>query len=98
MGDCELACGSDLNVVNEFKPLDQTLRIMSTVMKHRSEALWTMGELKLLGKVPDSVLARRIGRTIKEIVEERQRRRIKLVTPPRRWTARETKMLGRNFD
>jgi hypothetical protein len=48
--------------------------------------------------VPDSVLARRIGRTIKEIVEERQWRRIRLVTPPRRWTARETKLLGRYFD
>ena len=71
---------------------------MFTVMNRRSEARWTMAELKLLGKVPDSVLARRIGRTIKEIVEERLRRRIRLVTPPRRWTARETKMLGHYFD
>jgi hypothetical protein len=33
----------------------------------RRGALWTVGELKQLGKVPDSVLASRTGRTIKEV-------------------------------
>jgi hypothetical protein len=81
-----------------FKQRNQTLQSMAAAIKHRREARWTIAELKLIGKVPDSVLARRIGRTIKEIVEERQWRRIRLVTPPRRWTARETKLLGRYFD
>src|SRR2546422_6135777 len=66
--------------------------------KLRRDAPWTLSELKQLGKVPDSVLARRAGRTIKEVVAERERRRIALPTPPRRWTAREIKMLGRLND
>jgi hypothetical protein len=81
-----------------FKQRDQILQTMSTVIKQRREARWKMAELKLLGKMPDFVRARRIGGTIKEIVGERQRRRIRLVTPPRRWTARENKMLGHYFD
>ena len=44
---------------------------------------WTMAELRQLGKVPDSVLARRLHRTIKEIVAERQRRRILHARIPR---------------
>ena len=39
---------------------------------------WTLAEVRQLGNVPDSVLARRTGRTIKEVVAERERRRIKL--------------------
>jgi hypothetical protein len=46
---------------------------------------------------PDSALARRTGRT-KEVVAERERRRVRLPTPPRRWTAGEIKMLGRYPD
>src|ERR1035441_3021272 len=60
----------------------------------RRYARWTAKEVKLLGKVPDSVLARRWGRTIKEVVAEREARRIGLVTAPRRWTARELRLLG----
>src|SRR6266508_1340789 len=67
-------------------------------IKSRCAAPWTVAELKQLGKVPDSVLARRTGRTIKEIVAMRQHRRIGLPTPPRRWTAREIRMLGRYYD
>src|SRR5580693_8130809 len=81
-----------------FKQCNHIFQTMSAVIKHQREARWTIAELKLIGKVPDSVLARRTGRTIKEIVEERQRRRIRLETPPQRWTARETKLLGRYFD
>src|SRR5262245_40950488 len=55
---------------------------------------WTARELKLLGRVPDSVLARRLGRTIKAVVAEREFRRVALVTPSRRWTAREIRLLG----
>ena len=63
-------------------------------IKRRWGAPWTLAELKRLGKVPDSILARRTGRTIKEVVAMREHRRIRLPTPPRRWTAREIKMLG----
>jgi hypothetical protein len=41
---------------------------------------WTLAELKKLGKAPDSVLARRFRRTIKEVVAERKHRRIRLAT------------------
>ena len=51
---------------------------------------WTVAELKLLGKKPDSVLAKRFARTIKEVVAMRENRRIGLITGPRRWTARLT--------
>ena len=50
----------------------------------RRGAPWTVRELRLLGKVPDSALARRTGRTIKETVAMREGRRIALPTAPRR--------------
>jgi hypothetical protein len=50
--------------------------------------------LKQLGRMPDSVLARRTGRTIQEVVAMRKPRGIGLVTGPRRWTARELRLLG----
>src|SRR5437868_5501944 len=59
---------------------------------------WTSRELKRLGQIPDSVLARRTGRTIYEVAAERKRRRIRLPGPARRWSARETLMLGRYPD
>ena len=73
---------------------------MSAIMKskQRRGAAWTLSELKLLGRKPESVLARRLGRTIKEVVAERKRRRIRLKTAPRRWTASEIKLLGRYPD
>jgi hypothetical protein len=61
----------------------------------RRGAPWTLAELKRLGKVPDSALARRTGRTIKEVVAMREARRVRLRTAPRRWTAREIRLLGR---
>ena len=63
----------------------------------RRGAPWTAREIKSLGKKPDSVLARRMGRTISEVVAERENRGIGVATGPRRWTAREIKLLGR-FD
>src|ERR1035437_1539119 len=63
-------------------------------VRRRRGAPWSVAELKQLGKRPDSVLARRMGRTIKEVVAMRESRRIKLPTPPRRWTAREIRLLG----
>jgi hypothetical protein len=62
--------------------------------KTRWGAPWSVAEVRQLGKVPDSVLARRRGRTIKEVVAEREARRIRLPTGPRRWTARELRLLG----
>jgi len=55
---------------------------------------WTIAEARQLGKTPDSILARRYKRTIREIVEQREARGIALPTGPRRWTAREIKLLG----
>src|ERR1035437_4869698 len=63
-------------------------------VRRRRGAPWSVAELKQLGKRPDSTLARRMGRTIKEVVAMRESRRIKLPTPPRRWTAREIRLLG----
>lgn len=59
---------------------------------------WKLEELKRLGKAADSYLARRARRTIKEIVAERESRRIALPTGPRRWTAREIRLLGTMSD
>ena len=64
----------------------------------RREAPWTIAEIKRFGKTPDSVLARRYGRTIKAVVAEREARGIHLPTGPRRWTAREIKLLGTMSD
>src|SRR5438132_10592464 len=64
----------------------------------RKDVPWTLRELTQLGKTPDSILARRRKRTIKETVAEREARRIALPTGPRRWTAREIRMLGRFSD
>ncbi len=55
-------------------------------------------ELKQLGKIPDSVLAQRFGRTITETVAEREKRRINLPIAARQWTANEIKMLGKFND
>jgi hypothetical protein len=67
--------------------------------RQRKEKPWQRGEIALLGKLPDAVLARRTGRTIKGVVEERKRRRIKLVLPWREWTPVELKLLrARKFN
>jgi hypothetical protein len=55
---------------------------------------WALAELKQLGRTPDSVLARRSGRTIQEVVAMRESRGLGLVTGPRPWAAREIKLLG----
>ncbi len=47
---------------------------------------WKLDEIKQLGKVPDTILAARTGRTIKEVAAEREARRIGLPTGARRWT------------
>src|SRR5437868_6631073 len=69
-----------------------------TKRRGRRGAPWTAKELKSLGKTPDSALARRYRRTISEVVAERERRRIRLCTGPRRWTPREVRLLGTMFD
>ena len=72
--------------------------MFKTRTRSREGARWTTQELKQLGKVPDSVLAQRYGRTIKETVAEREQRRINLPTGPRQWTANEIEMLGQFND
>src|SRR5205814_1819295 len=67
-------------------------------IRSRRGTAWRLAELKQLGEVPDSVLASRTCRTIKEVVAMREHRRIAMKTGPRRWTAREIKMLGRYND
>jgi len=64
----------------------------------RQGARWTLAELKQLGRTPDSVLARREGRPIREAVAMRVSRRVALPTPGRRWTARESRLLGTKPD
>lgn len=63
-------------------------------IRTRRGAPWTIAELNQLGKTPDSVLAKRFTRTIREIVEEREARGMGLPVGLRRWTAREIKLLG----
>src|ERR1700722_17657914 len=70
------------------------MKIRPNRKKDRRHAPWTKTELSHLGKVPDSTLARRLHRTIEEIVARREYLRIGLPLPPRRWTAREIKLLG----
>jgi hypothetical protein len=62
--------------------------------KSRRGRTWLLSELEELGKTPDSVLARRTQRTIKEVVTMRQHLRIALETGPRRWTMNEIRLLG----
>ena len=66
-------------------------------MSRRGSA-WSFAEIKRLGNTPDSVLARRSRRTIKEIVAMREHYRIAMETGPRPWTMREIKLLGRMND
>jgi len=56
---------------------------------------WSKAEILQLGRVRDSILARRLGRTIKDVVAERRRQRIGLSVERGRWTAREVKFLGK---
>src|ERR1700743_391261 len=67
-------------------------------MKSRNGQRWTMAEIEQLGKVPDSVLAKRWGRTIKSVAGMRESRRILFRQPRRRWTAREIRLLGKWSD
>src|SRR5215470_10404455 len=55
---------------------------------------WTPKLIARLGKTPDSILAHQLGIPIKKVVAEREARGIGLVTGPRRWTAREIRLLG----
>src|SRR6266478_8032880 len=64
----------------------------------RRGARWTVAELKRVGKTPDSVLARRRGRTIKEVVAKRESRGIGRLTGRCPWTAREILLLGKMND
>src|SRR5438552_18738446 len=67
-------------------------------MPGKKPKAWNRKDLAQLGRLPDSVLARRSGRTIKAVVAERERRRIGLAPRGRRWTARERKLIGRFND
>jgi len=58
---------------------------------------WTLAEIKQLGKVHDSALAHRTGRTIAEVVREREAHCIALPTA-RPWTAHEARLLGTMSD
>lgn len=66
--------------------------------KRRRDNPWTTGEIALLGRMPDSTLASRIGRSIREVVAQRETRRIGIPGAPRRWTITETKLLGEFSD
>jgi len=77
---------------------ETTISAVKQRKKRRWGASWTLAELRQLGRAADSVLARRTGRTIGEVVAMREKRRVGLPTPDRRWSAREVKMLGRYND
>jgi hypothetical protein len=63
--------------------------------KSRRGAPWSPAELKSIGKAPDSLLARRSRRTIKEIVAMREfLGRVLAKERQRRWTRREIQLLG----
>src|SRR2546428_5512583 len=64
----------------------------------RKGAPWRLKELRQLGKVPDSVVARRTGRTIKEVVAERNARRVRTDFFFKQKTAYEIKLLGKLND
>ena len=57
---------------------------MTKPVKRRWGAPWKLTELKRLGTTPDSVLASRSGRTIKEVVAMQESRGLGRVTGPRR--------------
>src|SRR5437667_1108766 len=92
--------------VRQVPELRATNRFLAEIMsaarkakaRTRRGARWNRGELKLLGKVPDSVLARRYRRTIKEVSAMRESRGIALPTGPRRWTSPEILLLGTKTD
>ena len=65
---------------------------------HQKWKSWSAAEAKLLGRLPDSALARRTGRTIGQVTAMRESLRLLLPTAPRQWTARETRMLGKFTD
>lgn len=54
---------------------------------------WRAAEIRQLGKVPDSVLAKRLGTSIRAVA-----RGIALPTAPRRWTASKIKLIGTMSD
>ena len=60
-------------------------------------APWTVAELKQLGNVPDCLLAA-LDAPSRKSLPSACAWRIRLPTPPRRWTAREIKLLGRFTD
>ena len=66
--------------------------------KTRRGAPWLNAGIALLDKIPDSALAKRQRRTIKEVVAMREDLRIALNTGPRRWTRREILLLGTMYD
>jgi len=63
--------------------------------RQRSGRRWTIAELEKLGRLSDTELARKYGRTIKEVAAEREARRIGLDLGPRPWTERENKQSGK---
>jgi hypothetical protein len=67
-------------------------------LKKQHGDFWSLAEIKQLGRVPDSTLAKRTGRSIADIAKERQSRRIALATAARRWTTREIRLLGTMSD
>ena len=68
---------------------------------HPNRYPWSKKLLKLLGKMPDMVLARRMGVHFTTVSEERWRRRIRAFReplPPIQWTPQMINQLGTDFD
>jgi hypothetical protein len=68
---------------------------------HPNRYPWSKKLLKLLGTMPDMVLARRMGVHLTTVSEERRRRRIPAFRerlPPIQWTSEMINQLGTDFD
>lgn len=68
---------------------------------HPNRYPWSKARLKLLGKMPDVVLARRIGLHLDTVKEERRRRKIPAFRPRLpsiQWTRQMENRLGTDFD
>ena len=60
---------------------------------------WTVEQDRLLGKVADRQIARRLGRSLQAVIARRQALRIRNLDPPWKvWTPEQDKLLGRVSD
>jgi hypothetical protein len=83
---------------SEARPTGGTMSGMIRRQDHPSKRRWKAAEIRLLGQVADTEIARKLGIAPSTVAAERRRRGI----PPRRgpyaWTAEALRLLGRDSD